>query len=243
MNFKNYFCEDDTMTKYLYMGLLMVMSILPAYGDSNVLQNPGFENGTDGWEARGCKIEAVTTPVHSGSGAVKATERKDTWQGIKQSLIGKVENGKTYKLSGWVRLDNSDKDNITLSVESEDDNPVKYGNIETLTCSNSDWTELSGTFTPSPSGEWKTLDIYFEGPAENINFFVDDVSVTEVTAPAAEPNKPAKVAPKAEPNTTQKAEVAASSEDPNAPKKADPNASKADPNASAKSAKKKHTAK
>jgi hypothetical protein len=195
------------MAKYLYMGVVLaaIMSITPVYGDTNVLQNPGFENGTDGWEGRGGQIEAVTTPVHSGSSAVKALDRTDTWQGVKQSLIGKVESGKTYKLSGWVRLDNSDSDNITLSIEMEDDNPVQYINIETLTCSNTEWTELSGEFTPEPSGELKTLDIYFEGPAEGINFFVDDASVTEVSAAAApsEPNKPAEVkpkAPKAEPN-------------------------------------------
>jgi hypothetical protein len=195
------------MAKYLYLGLILaaIMSQTAVYGDTNVLKNPGFEEGTEGWEARGCKIEAVTTPVHSGSKAVKAFERTDGWQGVKQSLIGKVESGKTYKLSGWVRLDNSDSDNIILSVEMEDDNPVQYINIETLTCSNTEWTELSGEFTPKPTGELKTLDIYFEGPAEDVNFFVDDVSVTEVSSGAAkaEPNKPAEVkpnAPKAEPN-------------------------------------------
>ncbi|MGD0078914.1 MAG: carbohydrate binding domain-containing protein, partial [Sedimentisphaerales bacterium] len=136
----------------------------------------------------------------------------------KQSLIGKVQNGKTYKLSGWVRLENSNSDNIILSIEMEDDNPAKYSNLETLTCSNTEWTELSGEFTPSPSGTLKTLDIYFEGPAADVNFFVDDVSVSEVAAaPAAaqpEPNTPAKVEPKA-----PKAEPNAPKAEPNAPPK------------------------
>jgi hypothetical protein len=151
--------------------------------------------------------------------------------------MDKLQKGKTYKVSGWVRLDNANQDNITLSVESEDDNPVKYTNIETLTCSNTDWTELSGKFTFNPSGTVKTFDIYFEGPETNINFFVDDVTVTEESSAAAsaEPNKPAKVEPKAEP---KKAEADASKADPNAPKKADPNAPKKaepkDPNAPAK---------
>jgi hypothetical protein len=207
------------MTKYFYMGLVLaaVMSITPAYGDANLLKNPGFEDGTDGWEARGCKIESVTTPVHSGAKSVKAIERAETWQGVKQSLIGKVVNGKTYKISGWVRLDNSDSDNIILSIEMEDDNPPQYINLETLTCSNTEWTELSGEFTPSPSGTLKTLDIYFEGPAADVNFFVDDVSVSEAAAaPAAqpEPNTPAKVEPKA-----PKAEPNAPKAEPNAPPK------------------------
>ena len=220
------------MTKYLYMGLVLaaIMSQTAVYGDTNVLQNPGFENGTEGWEGRGGKIEAVTTPVHSGSKAVKAFDRTDSWQGVKQSLIGKVQIGKTYKLSGWVRLDNSNQDNIIFSIEMEDDSPVQYINIEKLTCSNTEWTELSGEFTPSPTGALKTLDVYFEGPEADVNFFVDDVSVTQVSSAAAtaEPNKPAKMEPKAEPN---------------APKKAEPNAPKAEPNAPAKQVKAKPAAK
>jgi hypothetical protein len=215
------------MAKYLYMGLVLaaIMSITPVYGDTNVLQNPGFENGTDGWEGRGGKIEAVTTPVHSGSGAVKALERTDAWQGIKQSLIDKVQSGKTYKLSGWVRLDNSDSENITMSIEMTDDNPVQYINIETLTCSNTEWTELSGEFTVKPTGTLTTLDIYFEGPEPGMNFFVDDVSVTEVTAAAStEPNKPAKVEPDA-----SKAEPNKPAAEPNAPAK--PVEAKPQPNA------------
>jgi hypothetical protein len=223
------------MAKYLYMGVVLaaIMSKTAVYGDTNVLKNPGFEDGTNGWGGRSCKIEAVATPVHSGSKAAKAFERKETWQGIKQSLIGRMQNGKTYKISGWVRLENSNSDNIILSIEMEDDNPVKYTNLETLTCSNTEWTELSGEFTPSPSGTLKTLDVYFEGPAADVNFFVDDVNVTEVSAAAAspEPNKPAKVEPNA-----PKAE-------PNAPKKAEPNAPKAEPNAPARQVKAKPAAK
>ena len=29
------------------------------YGDTNILVNPGFESGTDGWADRSCQIEAV----------------------------------------------------------------------------------------------------------------------------------------------------------------------------------------
>jgi hypothetical protein len=210
------------MTKYFYVGLFLaaVMSITPAYGDANLLKNPGFEDGTDGWGARGGKIESVTTPVHSGAKSVKAFERAETWQGVKQSLIGKVQNGKTYKISAWVRLDNSDSDTITLSVELNDDNGTKYMNVNSTMGTNSAWTEVSGEWMPATTGDVKTLDVYLEGPAADVNFFVDDVSVSEVAAAAApaaaqpEPNVPAKVEPKA-----PKAEPNAPKTEPNAPPK------------------------
>lgn len=57
--------------------LLLFLSLASAYGDTNVLVNPGFENGTDGWSGRSCPIEAVTSPVHSGLGSAKASGRDE----------------------------------------------------------------------------------------------------------------------------------------------------------------------
>jgi arabinoxylan arabinofuranohydrolase len=190
--------------KCLCSGLLLTAIVL--LGDVNVLTNPGFEEGITGWAGRSCEIEAVSSPVHSGSGAAKATGRTEAWQGIKQSILGKVANGKTYKISGWVRLENSDSDSVTVSIEQADDNGTKYINVAGGAASNTEWTEISGEFTLDAAGDLKTLDVYFEGPVPEVNFIVDDVSVSgeAPAAPAvpAEPNAPKDEpnAPKAEPN-------------------------------------------
>ncbi|MBN2018921.1 MAG: carbohydrate binding domain-containing protein [Sedimentisphaerales bacterium] len=185
--------------KYLSLLLVLavVVSLAPAYGETNLVENPGFENGTTGWAGRTCKIEAVTTPVHDGAGAAKAFGRIESWQGIKQSMLNKMASGSTYKISGWVRLENSDTDTVTLSVEQTDENGTKYINVESGSASNTEWLELSGEFMLDAGGTLKVLDIYFEGPEGNINFFVDDVSV-EVVVPASAPVDPN--APKADPN-------------------------------------------
>ena len=44
--------------------------------NTNILINPGFENGTDGWGGRGCEIKAITSVVHGGSGSAKALNRE-----------------------------------------------------------------------------------------------------------------------------------------------------------------------
>jgi len=192
------------MVKYLCSCLLLslLVSFTPAFGDTNLLTNPGFENGTEGWSDRGCKIEVVTTPVHSGAKSVKVSGRTQPWQGIKQSLLGKVTNGQTYKVSAWVRLENSETDTITISIEQADDNGTKYKNVTKEALSNTEWIELLGEFKLDASGTLKTLDIYFEGPLEGVNFFVDDVVVSGPDATKvgqADPN-----APKADPNDVNK---------------------------------------
>lgn len=172
--------------------LLSILSFTITYGDTNILVNPGFENGREGWFDRTCSIEIVTSPVRNGSGSGKAFARGANWQGIKQSVFGKMEGGSTYKISGWVRLDNAPNDTIALSVEQQDDSGTFYHNIASATATNSDWVELSGEFTLNVRGTLSVLDVYFEGPAPGVNFFVDDVNVygPEVIIPEPVPAEP-----------------------------------------------------
>jgi hypothetical protein len=178
-----------------WLVLTVLMSLAPPFGDTNVLVNPGFESGTKGWADRNCKIEVVTTPVHGGSKSGKAFDRTEAWQGIKQSLLGKVSNGKTYKISAWVRLENSNSDTVTVSIEQTDDSGTKYININSASAAKDEWVNLTGEFTPNETGTLKTLDLYFEGPMADVNFFVDDVVVYGAAAGKTEPNTP-----KTEPN-------------------------------------------
>jgi hypothetical protein len=192
-----FFLEDMRMAvKYLCCGLLMtvILPLASAYGDTNVLVNPGFEDGTKGWEGRSCEIEAVTSPVHSGKGSAKVYGRTDAWQGIKQSILGKVSDGSTYQISGWVKLENADFETAILSIEQTDDSGTNYINVASDTAVKDEWIELSGEFTLNASGTLTTLDVYFEGPEPNVVFFVDDVNVY---GPATA-DKPVPAAPKKE---------------------------------------------
>jgi glucuronoarabinoxylan endo-1,4-beta-xylanase len=163
-----------------------------AYGDNNVLSNPGFERGKSGWFDRTCAIEAVSSPVHSGTGAIKVISRLMNWQGVKQSIFGKIIEGKVYKVSGWVRLDNAKHDTVAISVEQQDDSGTKYIGVARAVATDSNWTLISGEFTLKVTGTLSVLDMYFEGPAPGINFYVDDAKVygPEVDAPKVIPANP-----------------------------------------------------
>jgi glucuronoarabinoxylan endo-1,4-beta-xylanase len=191
--------------KFLF--LLVFLSLVSAsYGDTNILVNPGFENGTEGWSGRSCQIEAVTTPVHSGSGSAKAYGRSDTWQGISQSILGKMVVGKTYRIQGWVRLENSPSDTVIVSIDLRDDSGNKYPNVARVTATDSNWTLVSGDFTlKDVNGTLTGLDVYFEGPAPGVNFFVDDANVYGSESGATKPG-PAAAKP-IEPTATGKIDV------------------------------------
>ncbi len=180
--------------KGLYISLfaLIVLSLEHAYADNNILTNPGFERGKEGWFNRTCAIEAVSSPVHSGTGSCKAIRRLANWQGIKQSVFGKMLDGKTYKVSGWVRLDNAHIDTVAISFEQQDDSGTRYYGVAHAAVTDSNWVLLSGEFTLHVKGTLSVLDVYFEGPAPGVNFYVDDAKVfgPEVDAPKVIPAKP-----------------------------------------------------
>ncbi len=165
-----------------YLGLCLiltvVLSLVPCYGETNIITNGGFENGTDGWMGRGCQIEAVTEPAHGGTSSAKASGRDSAWQGITQSVMGKMKDGETYQISGWVRLEDPNSSSpVIVSVEQADDGGTNYINVGRATATNSEWVEVSGEFTLNVDGVLSTLDVYFEGPEPGVNFFVDDVIV------------------------------------------------------------------
>ena len=159
--------------------IIMLFSITLAYGETNtnVLVNPGFEEGLEGWYDRSCHIEHVTSPVYSGSGSVKVSGRGETWQGIRQPMMDKMVVGETYKISGWVKLENALSATVMISFEQRDDSGTKYPNAARATVTDKEWTKISGSFTLQADGILAGLDMYFEGPPAGVNFFVDEVEV------------------------------------------------------------------
>jgi hypothetical protein len=175
------------------MGLLsaVCLALSPAYGDINLLTNPGFESGTTGWQAfAGCKFKISTTVYRSGTSSGYAYDRTQPYQGIAQSLLGKMQPSKTYTITGWMKLEGASGSDNTIKVtikKTVDGNSI-YTSVSTATGSNDSWTLLSGQYTLTADGALTGLDLYFEGPPADVNFYVDDVNVSELPAVPAEPN-------------------------------------------------------
>jgi len=147
----------------------------------NLLANPGFETGdATGWMAN-WGLEADTNQVHDGNYSGLASGRAATWDGAWQSVLGLMDDGKTYRISGWVMLQNADSDYLQLTVKKTDLSGTNFYFIDNATGSDEQWVHLDGTLALDVNGQPTELYVYFEGPAPDVNFYVDDASVTEVT--------------------------------------------------------------
>jgi len=170
--------------------LLLLTSLIAASGQAaeNLLSNPGFELGnTSGWKTWGCSLTAVQDQVHSGDYSVWVSNRSQSWQGPVHSVIGRMEHGKTYTISAWIKLDNAESARITITLMQLDGRGKNYINVSTSSISDDQWTQVSGEFTLNVTGTLEDMDVYFEGPAPGINFYLDDAELVELVSESTEP--------------------------------------------------------
>jgi GH35 family endo-1,4-beta-xylanase len=160
----------------LLFGLLLGGSAL----GQNLVQNPGFEAGTTGWFDWGpVTLTASTAQPHSGLRSASVENRTETWHGVAQSLLGDLQPTRTYRLSAWVRLANGADEPIRLTMQKVDDGGTDYQWVATGTAQSSGWTQLLGGYTLVVDGTLSNLNLYVEGPAAGIDFYVDDFVVEE----------------------------------------------------------------
>lgn len=146
--------------------------------DSNLVSNPDFEINTAGWTTWGTATIAISNAqAHSGTYSGIIANRTDTWQSAVYSLLGAVEGGEQYDVSFWARLANATSDVGRLTVQSTcDGESATYTQLSSATLGDGSWTHLVGVLTV-PTCTLTALNVYVEGPAADVAFYIDDVSV------------------------------------------------------------------
>ena len=154
--------------------------------------NSGFEAGLTSWYANSGSMSILmdTTQYHSGAQSVLATGRTSTWNGPEQNMFDRMSAGKTYRVSCWAKLKGTttSSDNLKLTLRIDDDVGGRKWRGITRTINNQDWTLVQGEIAVSVTGTLTDIRLYAEGPAIGVEFYVDDVSATEVV-PTAEPTE------------------------------------------------------
>ena len=104
---------NKKLLNYLVMFVAMA-SILVLTGswanivsaDSHIILATDFEDGTtQGWGPRGSvTVEAITEDAQSGSYSLKTTGRTANWNGPSINVLGSLQPGGVYEISGYVKL-------------------------------------------------------------------------------------------------------------------------------------------
>lgn len=140
-----------------------VGSAQAAAGDINVAKNAGFENGLADWSCSGGTGAAVSSPVRTGTGALRATPAGLDNATCTQTVA--VRPDSTYTLSAWVQGGYA-----YLGAKN-----TGTTDVSTWTPDSAGWKQLTTTFTTGASTT--SVQVYTHGWYGTAAYSVDDVSV------------------------------------------------------------------
>ncbi|MEV8566262.1 glycoside hydrolase family 18 protein [Streptomyces sp. NPDC051322] len=131
--------------------------------DINVAKNAGFESGLTNWTCTASSGATVTTPVHSGSAALKAAPSGQDNAQCAQTVA--VLPNSTYQLSSWVQ-----GSYVYLGASG-----TGTTDVSTWTPGSSGWSQLSTSFKTGASTT--SVTVYVHGWYGQPAYYADDFSV------------------------------------------------------------------
>ncbi|GAA3564682.1 chitinase [Streptomyces osmaniensis] len=131
--------------------------------DVNNAKNAGFESGLSNWTCSANSGTTVSSPVHGGATALKATPAGQDNARCTQAVA--VKPNSTYTLSAWVQGGYT-----YLGVTG-----TGTTDVSTWTPDSSSWKQLSTTFTTGASTT--SVSVYTHGWYGQAAYYADDLSV------------------------------------------------------------------
>ncbi|WP_405998190.1 chitinase [Streptomyces sp. NBC_00829] len=142
---------------------LVAMAGPAGAADTELARNGGFETGLDGWTCTAGSGAVVSSPVHGGGSALKATPAGSDNARCGQTVT--VKPNSDYTLSGWVQ-----GSYVYLGVTG-----TGTTDVSTWTASAPSWQKLSTTFRTGASTT--SVTIYTHGWYGTPAYNADDLSL------------------------------------------------------------------
>ena len=131
--------------------------------DVNNAKNAGFESGLSNWTCSASSGTTVSSPVHGGAAALKATPAGQDDARCSQTVA--VKPNSTYSLSAWVQGGYA-----FLGVTG-----TGTTDVSTWTPDSSSWKQLTTSFTTGSATT--SVTVYTHGWYGQAAYYADDVSV------------------------------------------------------------------
>ncbi|MFI2186205.1 chitinase [Streptomyces sioyaensis] len=152
-----------------------------AAADVNAARNAGYESGLSNWTCSAGSGGTTGSPVHSGTGALRATPTASDNATCSQTVA--VKPGATYRLSAYVQ-----GSYVYLGASG-----TGTTDVSTWTPSATDWQQLSTTFTTGPATT--SVTVYTHGWYGQPAYYADDFSVLGPDGGGTDPGPQVPAAP------------------------------------------------
>ncbi|MEE1740685.1 glycoside hydrolase family 18 protein [Streptomyces sp. BE147] len=147
----------------LAAGTLVASAPAAGAADADLARNGGFEAGLDGWSCTGGSGAAVSTPVHGGTSALRATPAGSDNAKCSQTVTVKPDS--TYTLSAWVQ-----GSYVYLGAAG-----TGTTDVSTWTQSAGAWKQLTTTFRTGPATT--SVSVYTHGWFGTPAYYADDLTL------------------------------------------------------------------
>ncbi len=166
------------MRKKLIIAIIFVLNIF-VLGQSNILLNSDFENGSENWEAKNCEIAAVDTLAESGSQSLKIFNRTKVFSGAYQTILDSLRyNGYgRYIVQAFYKTESGEdtaKIKIRYTVDGQRHNVIVKSYIN-----NQNWSEVLDTVTLDwENANLTNAEIFFQTQNDiSLSYFIDNLSL------------------------------------------------------------------
>ncbi|MFI9342521.1 chitinase [Streptomyces sp. NPDC052773] len=154
---------SGAVTTALALPLSLITATQASAADVNNVRNAGFEAGLADWTCSAGSGTTVSSPVHGGTAALKATPAGQDNARCTQTVAVKPHS--TYTLSAWVRGGYA-----YLGATG-----TGTTDVSTWTPDSTTWKELRTTFTTGASTT--SVTVYTHGWYGQAAYYADDISV------------------------------------------------------------------
>lgn len=170
--------------KPAYEGLLAGLSgRTPALDDEQLLVNPDFSEGELGWSAFGGGRLAVQNTLSRSGPALTVSERTQEYEGLGQSLLGKLSSDHSVCVSAWVRLEaGSAAVTATIKHGTGIEATDRYQQLAHVTANSNDWVELAGCGAVYADPTATEITLFIAGAPPGATLHIDDVSLRPLVA-------------------------------------------------------------
>uniref|UniRef100_A0A7C5V2R5 Beta-xylanase n=1 Tax=Caldicellulosiruptor owensensis TaxID=55205 RepID=A0A7C5V2R5_9FIRM len=140
-----------------------------------------FENGTQGWGARGVSttIASVYEQAYEGSYSLKVSGRSSTWDGAIVDITSSISANVTYTVSLFVHHSDIKPQRFSVYARVIDGSSEKYIQIADKVVMPNFWKQLFGKFTIATTNPVQKVELLVCVPSnKSLEFFLDNVIVT-----------------------------------------------------------------
>lgn len=142
-------------------------------------QNISFESGTDGFTGRGGSETLKSVSGGYSGKCLSVSGRKESWHGASLNLTDSVVRSAVYKVSAWVKQDSGSDKELKVSCTLNANGKETYPEIGIVTAKSGEWTKFEATYAVPRS--FTSLSIYFESPEGSFDFYLDEMTMTQVS--------------------------------------------------------------